>query len=202
MANAYLNKPKSRLSAAKIEVQEEFVNAYLDWLRDESYLDKYKFYEPFGSDVLVRVFRFEPEENTTGLVADFEGTPLGKKIYARTLPVARVIKVGSQCTLDIEPGDLVTIPDKIAMTVRNPAYDVWMEEAENSRPKPKGSAPPQYIDALVQWSDKIFIADKVQGMQHDDMFTFLLPQGYLRAKINPDSAIQSIEDESNKDREV
>lgn len=179
---------KERDNIDQKEEDAELYDAYLNWLDDTSYLEDYDQYEFFGQDVLIRVFRFEPTTGVgSGFLADFEGNSL-LTAFSRNIPVARVIKAGDDCTKNLKAGDIVSIPDKIGMTIRNPAWDMWMEEASNSRPKVKGSEPPKYLDGLIKWSEKVFLADKLKGVQKKDTITFLVPHTYLRSKI-------SVEDE-------
>jgi hypothetical protein len=164
------------------DISQAEVDDFERWLKDESYIEEYGIYEFLKDDVLLRVYKYVPEEDTENPLFDDRGKPLGAT-KERVCPIAKVIKVGTNNNLNLSPGDHVALIDGISMKTLNPKYLDWSER-QDERPLPKGDRPEVYIYGLEKLQHFTFVKDKLFGAQDDDDLTLLLPDTLIRAKIN------------------
>ena len=164
------------------DISEAEIKDFERWLKDESYIEEYGIYEFIKDDVLLRVYKYVPEEDTENPLFDDRGKPLGAS-KERVCAIAKVIKTGPNNNLDLKPGDHVALIDGVAIKTLNPKYLEWSER-QDERPAPKGKRPEVYIYGLEKFYNFTFVKDKLFGAQDDDELTLLIPDTLIKAKIN------------------
>lgn len=164
------------------DISQEEIDDFEKWLKDDSYISEYGMYEFFRDEVLLRVYKYVPSEDSETPLFDDRGKPLGAS-KERVCPIAKVIKVGQKNNLDLNPGDHVAILDAVSLKTLNPKFLDWSER-QDERPAPKGDRPDTYIHGLEKIQHFMFIKDKLFGAQDDDALTFLIPDTLIKAKID------------------
>ena len=164
------------------DISQEEIDDFEKWLKDDSYISEYDMYEFLKDDILLRVYKYVPEEDTDNPLFDDRGKPLGAS-KERVCAIAKVIKVGENNNLKLNSGDHVALLDAVSLKTLNPKYLDWSER-QDERPAPKGKRPDVYIYGLEKLQHFTFVKDKLFGAQEDDELTLLIPDTLIRAKIN------------------
>lgn len=112
---------KEAQAELKLEVQKEYDIAIKEFYEDNSYFDGFKDCEPFGKEVLVKIFHFTPSRTLanrralgqTSLIIsgkfDKELKTTTEAVYDKYYPVVKVIKKGPELP-NIEIGALYAVP--------------------------------------------------------------------------------------------
>lgn len=102
-------------------------------------------YEWEGSELLIEVFSFQPEDELT-LQVNGNGDNLGNFVY---LPIARILANGPNSKYVV--GDVVKLKDSDVTTVENPKYREWVSnKLSKSNLKQKGEEPLRYGSNIVK----------------------------------------------------
>ena len=108
------------------DISEAEIKDFERWLKDESYIEEYGIYEFIKDDVLLRVYKYVPEEDTENPLFDDRGKPLGAS-KERVCAIAKVIKTGPNNNLDLKPGEHVALIDGVAIKTLNPKYSLFCD---------------------------------------------------------------------------
>ena len=158
--------------------EEEIQNAFLDWVKDESYFPKYEKWElTKENQVMFRVFYFE-KENSAGLLSSTGNVLTQLKI----LPFGKVIKSSSK---SFSAGDIIALPDNINDIQTTEEWVVWNKRMLVERPQPDIEEPEKYVGLITAWraNDK-FVADKFNP-DMDDEYTFIKNAFEFNVKYKP-----------------
>jgi hypothetical protein len=164
------------------EVTQEELTHLEEWANDDSYFHEYAPYELLRDEVLVRVYKYTPEDSEEDPLFDENFEPLAA-IRERVLPFAKVIKVGPTGKIGLCEGDIVSLMEAVGMKTYNPDYLEWRDR-KLAQPQFDEPRPDVYIYGLDKLQSMMFIRDKVMGHQPEDSLTFLLPEGLIRTKVN------------------
>lgn len=180
-------KEKKELKQQRVKMLKDFRT----WVNSRTEHD-YEAYKPIGALVLVRLYLYEPEVKEDKVIYtgwDDDGSGY-KSIKSQMLPFAKVLATGTELPdiyKDLEPGDIVLIPDNMCSVEENPQ---WIEWQMIAREKPSigddWPMPPRYIPTLSKWGNYVFKKDKFMPGEKNDAYTFLIPPNMIRCKVDTD----------------
>lgn len=165
------------------DVDARQIDHFEQWLADESYFKDYNIYNLLRNEVLIRVYKYTPAlEEGEEYLLDEHGVPY-VALKEILLPLAKVIQAGPKCEYEWKPGDLVALPDAIALRTYNHDYLQYVER-QDERPIVKGEHPPVFVYGLDKWTNMVFVKDKVLGFTDEDALTFIIPETLIRTGAN------------------
>lgn len=173
-----------------MEYNKELAKELRQFIKADTFIQKgYEHYETFfGNSVLCRVFRYDPDTQPSGLV-DMEGRPIINDKNKRIIPIAKVIKKGIECTLDVNAGDLVVISDDLIGHQDNPAFIDFLVATNGEMSRGLEAVKPEAkIANYTLWRKQYgFVGNKVKELTDfdlDDYCTFLFPTNFIKGKLN------------------
>lgn len=164
------------------EITQDELTHFDEWTKDDSYLEDYKIYELLRDEVLIRIYKYIPEDSIENPLFDENFEPLGAD-KEKVLPFAKVIAVGPTCKLNLKPGDIISVMEAVGLKQMNPDFMEW-QERRVAQPQFDRPMPPVYIYGLEKLQSMMFIKDKVMGLQDEDTITFMIPESLVRTKVN------------------
>lgn len=171
---------------------EAYTKDFLEWINDDSYLDDYKYFSFPDGYFLLRVYLYRPKEVVENKkkidIKGIDGKSLSTKMREVLIPYAKVIAKGptdSDFYKNINPGDIVAVPDALGDIVKNPKYEMY-REAMKERPAPEIQMPPEFIGGISKWYPSQFLMDKIGTRIDEEVYdmTFLVAQANVLAVID------------------
>lgn len=168
-------------------IADKIRKAFYKWIENPPDFSDYAMYEFGGPQILVRIFKYFPEEKERDVtLTDLDGAPLVKREESAVIPYGIVIKAGSESRY--KAGEVVVFEDKLNGSSDNPAWIDW-KAGQKQRPIPETSSakyePPRYIENIYfLWRDHRFIGDKFKiKLSREDAYTYLVPDAFVRARF-------------------
>jgi hypothetical protein len=167
-----------------------YIKAFLEWLDDDSILDKYEHHTFPDFHILFNIFLYSPEEEELETnILNIDGKSLSKESRELIIPYAKVIKKGyveSAFYKKLTPGTIISLTDEITQVQTNPQYEMW-REIKKERPAPEIDKPPQFIGFISTWYRHQYTLDKLErGESSEDSYdlTFCMPQSTVKSIVD------------------
>lgn len=182
----------------KSNLQTQFNQQLQEFVDDNSDSESYQKFTPLREEVLVRLFKFKPEGNTTELgkkeiliwselQKDF--IPSNQAIYEKIYPIVKIIKKGlASMNVEIKRGGLYTVPvnDVIGLDW-NPDFLFTMNNFAKQGKKNGMTHIPDDMEQKIpklskNWEHyKFSMPDRVSEETEEDELVYLIPELKLKA---------------------
>ena len=149
---------------------------FREFVNDKSPEGYDKFEITATNEVLIRLFRIE---EISSLLNPATGKAQRKYI---AYPFAKIIKVGSNVK-SYKVGDIACLDDGFENVYMNPNWIKWDTAMKNEKPTPDIPEPEKVMGKIIEWRQRyMFRLDKFNQPTNDDLFTFLIPESFLKIK--------------------
>lgn len=168
-------------------MNKEVRNHFDKWYEEQSKLtESLTKFLPCESHVVVRVYRYVPEESTlvdtSKRIYGIDGVDLSKKRRERNYPIAFILRTGHipEDKDPYGPGDIVSIPLTLCEDRINPRWEEFNEQSKE-RPVPTTiKVPPMFIEGLNAWANHKFVLDPLDFESDVNENLFLIPTAFLK----------------------
>ena len=150
------------------------------WAGDNTMINKFSSIELLGSDVLLQMFYVEHEAQNS--LVSLEGELLSAKYGKEVFNVFKVIKVGNDVKIQIQEGDIVSIPDEMLDPI-----------PDGSRGFTNEGQPKAGYMSLGKILPFVFLEEKLTEPQKTSLL-FLLPSSWVKIKYNDVQILTKVED--------
>lgn len=184
-----------------MSIEEQF-NSKLKEFLSEDLSQEYSKYTPTNDKVLVKVFKFVPEENTSDLgrstilvVSKLDGSlkPASIANNEKLFPIVKVIKKGKQTPDWVKENELYVVPyNDIVGDDWNPEFKWMMQNFSQKKGDGKPSIvtipddmPQRILKIDIHWERyKFSMPDRISVENETDKLVYLIPPLKLEAEYS------------------
>lgn len=133
-------------SISKADQTEQAIKAFMEFQK-EPIPKQVEAYEWGGKELLIKVFKFEPEDDLSIQINSKGDTSIMNKI--RYFSIARVMAAGPDSKY--KPGQIVKLRDRDTLTIESSQYRSWVDnDMSKSNVKQKGQEPVRFMSNIFQ----------------------------------------------------
>lgn len=169
---------------------KETIDQLQHFLSETDVSESYSDFEFEGDVVLIRLFKYEPEQKSSGVIIteDIMGNTMEKR-RPRIFAIGKILSIGSEVSDSFERrfkvNDVAFLPsNQVLGSMINPDWMNWVQMQQGNVGNVKGNQDiPKHVPKLKGWDRYMFIKDPIKAnIDRYDVLTYLIPSSTLMAK--------------------